>query len=152
MVRPDAAVQQHPHDFGAACQCGGLHDRGGVRRTQQIRRLRQRRAEPGGITTVSQIPRPRHATGAMPHQATGRGPVLDSPPRTSFPPGLSPRPGGLAGATCSLTRAMARERTCTKIALRSFSPATVAAIARWKCPSHLSAIAGVIGRPSWRLS
>ena len=65
MVRPDAAIQQHPHDLGAARQRGRLHNRGGVRRTQQIRRLRQRRAEPGDIATVSQIPRPRHATGAL---------------------------------------------------------------------------------------
>ena len=64
MVRSDAAVQQHPYDFGAACQGGCLHDRRGVRRKQQIRCLRQRRAEPGDITTVSEIPRPRHATGA----------------------------------------------------------------------------------------
>ena len=47
---------------------------------------------------------------------------------------------------------MARERTCAKIALRSSSAATVATIARWKCPSHRSASAGVIGRPSWRVS
>jgi len=64
MVRPDAAVQQHPDDSGAACQGGGLHDRRRIRRKQQIRRLRQRRGEPACITTVSQILRPRHATGA----------------------------------------------------------------------------------------
>ncbi len=64
MVRSDAAVQQHPYDLGAARQGGRLHDRRGVRRTQQIRCRRQRRAEPGDITAVSEIPRPRHATGA----------------------------------------------------------------------------------------
>ena len=145
-VRSDAAVQQHPHDFGAARQGGRLHDRRGVRRKQQIRCLRQRRAEPGIISTVSEIPRPGHATGA--DAAPGHG------PRDRFPEYASRQacscPGSLAGAVCPLTSAMARERTCARIAPRSFSVAIVASIARRKCPSHRSASAGVIGRPSWR--
>jgi hypothetical protein len=64
MVRAGAAVQQHPYDLGAARQGSRMHDRRGVRRTQQIRRLRQHRGEPGDVTTVSEIPRPRHATSA----------------------------------------------------------------------------------------
>jgi hypothetical protein len=64
MVRSDAAVQQHPYDLGAARQGGRLHDRSGVRRAQQVRCLRQRRADPGDVTATSEIPRLPHAPGA----------------------------------------------------------------------------------------
>ena len=66
MACPDATVQQHPDDPGAACQGGRLHDRGGVRRAQQVRCLRQYRAERCGITAASQVPRLRHAAGTDP--------------------------------------------------------------------------------------
>ena len=151
MVRSDAAVQQHPHDLGAACQRGRLHDRRGVRRTQQVRRLRQRRAEPVGITTVSEVLRPLHAARADAAPGHRPRPFCCSLPRASFRHACSLARGPCRG-TCPLTRARARERTCSKIMLRSSSAATVASIARRKCPSHRLASAGLIGRPSCRCS